>query len=119
MKAIVFLFALIPLIPSSWAWGQSQIQAKDMNPHGSVGNEAIGVQISQNPTERLLRMVERFYLEAGDPSDIHTLAGRLGYDRHRIFRFVQDEISFEPFSGLLRGAGGTLLAGSGNSLDRS
>lgn len=119
MKTILSLFASILLISLSGGWGQNEVLAKEMNPTGSAANKAVRVQINQSPIERLLRTVERFYLEAEDPTDVRAQAARLGYHRGRILRFVRDEIAFEPYSGLLRGASGTLFAGSGNSLDQS
>ena len=54
-----------------------------------------------------------------DPSDIAAKATELGRDADRIFAFLRDQISLEPYSGVLRGAKGTLAAGAGNALDRS
>jgi hypothetical protein len=51
--------------------------------------------------------------------EIDALAARLGSDPATIFHFVRDEIRFEPYTGVLRGALGTLLCRAGNSLDRS
>jgi hypothetical protein len=51
--------------------------------------------------------------------EIDALAARLGSDPRAIFHFVRDEIRYEPYYGVLRGALGTLLCRSGNSLDRS
>ena len=48
-----------------------------------------------------------------------ALALSLDFDLERIFRFVADEIRYEPYEGILRGAGGTLDAGAGNSLDQA
>ena len=50
---------------------------------------------------------------------IDALADRLGSDPAAIFHFVRDEIRYEPYVGVLRGALGTLLCRAGNSLDRS
>ncbi|MFU8804637.1 MAG: transglutaminase-like domain-containing protein, partial [Bradymonadaceae bacterium] len=36
-----------------------------------------------------------------------------------IFRWVRDHIDFEPYTGALRGATGTLAAGSGNAVDQA
>ncbi|MET0773698.1 MAG: hypothetical protein ABWZ82_11475 [Candidatus Limnocylindrales bacterium] len=53
----------------------------------------------------------------GDP--IGDLAFELDYDLESIFRFVADEISYEPYPGILRGALGTLQARAGNSADKA
>ena len=50
---------------------------------------------------------------------IGDLASSLDHDLVRIFRFVADEIRYEPYVGILRGALGTLDAGAGNSLDQA
>ncbi len=47
------------------------------------------------------------------------LGAALGMAWDAPFRFVQRVISFVPYSGSVRGARGTLLAGAGNSLDQS
>lgn len=54
-----------------------------------------------------------------DPSDVKTKAMELGGDPQKIFRFVRDEIRYEPYRGVLRGAAGALLARSANSFDKS
>jgi hypothetical protein len=51
--------------------------------------------------------------------EIDALADRLGSDPAAMFHFVRDEIRYEPYTGVLRGALGTLLCRAGNSLDRS
>ena len=51
--------------------------------------------------------------------EIDALSERLGSDPAAIFRFVRDEIRYEPYTGVLRGALGALLCRAGNSLDRS
>jgi hypothetical protein len=51
--------------------------------------------------------------------EIDALADRLGADPATIFKFVRDEIRYEPYVGVLRGALGTLVCRAGNSLDRS
>ena len=50
---------------------------------------------------------------------IADLATSLGHDPEAIFRFVQDEVRYEPYAGLLRGATATLLGRAGNSVDQA
>jgi hypothetical protein len=57
--------------------------------------------------------------EALAASAIDDLAFSLDYDTERIFRFVADEIWYEPYGGLLRGAAGTLESRAGNSADKA
>lgn len=56
-----------------------------------------------------------------DPSslDLSALNDRLEWDPDLIVEFVREEIEFEQYAGLLRGAYGTLLDGAGNALDQS
>jgi len=75
---------------------------------------------TQDPaaTERLLRVVERRHRETPDPTDARSAAARLGFDRAKITEFVAG-LSWEPYAGILRDAGGTLMCGGGNSIDRT
>jgi transglutaminase-like putative cysteine protease len=56
---------------------------------------------------------------AAQADPITDLAWQLDYDVDRIFRFVSDEIRYEPYVGILRGAAGTLKVRAGNSVDKA
>jgi transglutaminase-like putative cysteine protease len=56
---------------------------------------------------------------AAAPSRIDELALTLEFDAERIFRFVSDQIRYEPYAGVLRGAEGTLMARAGNAADQA
>lgn len=55
----------------------------------------------------------------GGASTLGAVASGLGADWEAPFRFVQGAIGYVPYTGSIRGARGTLLAGAGNALDRS
>jgi hypothetical protein len=51
--------------------------------------------------------------------DLDALLDKLDYDVDNIVQFVRQEIQFEQYPGLLRGAKGTLLSRAGNALDQA
>lgn len=51
--------------------------------------------------------------------DLFALLDVLGYDELQVIDFVSREIAYEPYEGVLRGAEGTLISRSGNSLDQA
>jgi hypothetical protein len=51
--------------------------------------------------------------------DRNALLEKLDYDEEKIITFARDEIAFEAYTGLLRGADGTLMSAAGNALDQA
>ncbi len=51
--------------------------------------------------------------------DTDELLKKLDFDADNIIQFVSNEIAFEQYPGLLRGAQGTLMSKAGNALDQS
>jgi Transglutaminase-like superfamily len=54
----------------------------------------------------------------GGPT-VEQTAEDLGHDPEKIFRFVADQIQYDPYVGVLRGATGTLWSRAGNSVDQA
>ena len=50
---------------------------------------------------------------------VADVAARLNYDVEALFTFVRDEIHYEAYAGVLRGAKGTLWARAGNAADQA
>lgn len=56
---------------------------------------------------------------AAEDYDLDARAAVFGGDALKAFDWVKANIRFEPYSGVLRGAGGTLAARAGNAADRA
>ena len=65
------------------------------------------------------RSPTRLATAATETDPVGALASDLDYDVDKIFRYVADEIRYEPYAGILRGAAGTLAARAGNSVDKA
>jgi hypothetical protein len=95
---------------------------------GVDSTQAVAVATPAKKTPEEVRQAVLQYLELAQELralvdrtqfDAEALLDRLDYEPDAIVALVRDEIQFEPYNGLLRGANGTLMAGAGNSLDQS
>lgn len=66
--------------------------------------------------DRIIETAETF---STHDYDLKALAKQLGENPAAAFEYVRDQIEFEPYSGSLRGAQGTLAGRAGNHLDRA
>ena len=80
-------------------------------------------QVAAGDLESLERLIAAFeYLETQIDRSTFDVAAKpqdLGHDPDRIFAFVRDEVRYEPYFGVLRGATGTLIGLAGNADDQS
>ncbi len=51
--------------------------------------------------------------------DLDALLNELAFDESEIFQFVRDDVAYEVYPGVMRGALGTLLSRSGNAADQA
>lgn len=104
------------LIWNGMGVGVANIQSDEVSPVESrKSKEEIEIAITQylELIAELRQIIDRSQF------DTDALLDDLDYDADSILKYVQNEIGFEPYRGLLRGPVGTLMARAGNSLDQS
>lgn len=92
----------------------------------NVPNQSDGAQKrptykqAMNHVDKFMALIKklRAQLDLGQ-FDTNILLEDLEFDAEKIVNFVEHEIQFEAYQGLLRGATGTLMSRAGNALDQS
>jgi len=94
---------------------------------GAATNPSVGYQTDaanllsiDTKLEKMIREIEeaRSFVDRSQ-FELEALLDKLDYNPMKIKQFVKEQIAFEQYPGLLRGAQGTLMGRAGNSLDQS
>jgi hypothetical protein len=90
----------------------------------AAGSAVVGVGVGVGVAQRALGRVRPARVADISPTQgaddpIAAQADALAYDQAAIFRFVADEIAYEPCAGVLRGPRATLAGRAGNAADKA
>jgi hypothetical protein len=113
LEALLRCLLVIVLTLSTVAGDQRYAGAQTLEPALSY-DEALA------QFDRLVVVVEDLRAQIDRTQfDLEELGLVLGFDAANVVAFVRDEIAFEQYPGLLRGAKGTLISRAGNALDQA
>ena len=98
---------------TGWAWAAGPALAQQAPGQVSQEEGLAKLEELMDALEELRSHIDRSQF------DLEALLEKLDYDADKIVGFVRDEIDFEQYPGLLRGAQGTLMSRAGNALDQS
>ncbi len=104
---------ILTLSWTGWAWAAGPAFAQE--PPKQLSYEETMARL-----DRFMELIEELRSHVDRSQfDLDALLDKLDYDADGIIKFVNEEIYFEQYPGLLRSAHGTLMSRAGNSLDQS
>lgn len=89
------------------------VEGAGLGSHQKVGGLTARVDFLYDRLEEFSSLLDK------SQTELDELLFALNFDGEQTIRFVSDEISFQAYTGVLRGAEGTLVGRSGNALDQS
>ncbi len=110
-----FLSFLLIYSQMGWAVQNSALASARAASTSAAGGSSIegSVDAIFERMQQVRKRIDRSQFDLGE------LVFALEFDAEAIVKFVDEEIRYQPYDGLLRAAQGTLIARAGNSLDQS
>jgi hypothetical protein len=112
-KKIVAYTLIVSILCETWAFAAPPAQLPQSSDQLTYTQATEQLDRFMKTVEELRSTIDRSQF------DLDALLDKLDYDPEQIIRFVTDEIAFEQYPGVLRGAQGTLMSRAGNALDQS
>jgi len=112
-KRIVAYTLMVTMLCETWAFAAPLSQPAQSSEQLTYAQATAQLDRFMKVVEELRSKIDRSQF------DLDALLDTLDYDPEQIIRFVTDEIAFEQYPGVLRGAKGTLMSRAGNALDQS
>lgn len=111
-RIVVIWIIACTLVTNQFLWAASS--------YTQEGSEGSSAQILVSQLDKVEELVEglRKNLDRSQ-FDLNALLTRLEYEPNLIIEFVRNEVAWESYDGLLRGAQGTLHSRAGNALDQA
>jgi large repetitive protein len=123
-KPLVALGLTFTLVVSGFvdaACGRQSGARPDAGSTGGSAPAAVAPATAVEPTTADAVALVRTVSSSPEPPtfDVDRKASEIGNDPAALFAYVRDQVRTEIYSGVLRGARGTLMGGAGNSWDQS
>ncbi|MGD8417385.1 MAG: transglutaminase domain-containing protein [Pseudomonadales bacterium] len=120
---------IVPLVSVTLVANPTVVSAK--NPYAlsavakmQVGNDGLPTFTADPDTITPLNVRDEAWIIAdsdypAERYELEALADGLDYEAEHAFVYLRDEVNFDPYRGIMRGAGGALGAQAGNAMDRA